>query len=193
MFQNNSGTRPVGPPNSYLASPFFPCKWRPSLQSGFVKKLCGTQANKALGFPAGERRGSTQNSCQLKSWPGQLLPKTKLPPKGGNSICSFVDTGVLPGDSRPAVWSWVWPGIAQKAFLSEASSWGLQCMFYLYLPTKTKEVSSLAQGGEKRLFLIYNPCFKPGPRILKLTSFIYFALTEHTTETVLVSSPTSLM
>lgn len=42
------------------------------------------------------------------------MPKTKLPPKGGNPICSFVDTGVLPGDSRPAVWDWVWPGIAQK-------------------------------------------------------------------------------
>lgn len=54
---------------------------------------------------------------------------------------------------------------------------------------KTKEVSGLAQGGmgEGRLALIYNPYFKPRPRILRLTSFIYFALTKHTTEAVLPS------
>lgn len=49
-----------------------------------------------------------------------------------------------------------------------------------------------AGGGRRgrRLVLIYNPYFKPRPRILKLTSFIYFALTEHTTEAVL-PRPTS--
>lgn len=50
-----------------------------------------------------------------------------------------------------------------------------------------------SRGGRgRRLVLIYNPYFKPRPRILKLTSFIYFALSEHTTEAVL-PSPTSLM
>lgn len=67
-------------------------------------------------------------------------------------------------------------------------------MFKLYLAMKTKEVSDLAQWGGwgRRLVLIYNPYFKPRPRILKLTSFIYFALTEHTTAAAL-PSPTSLM
>lgn len=127
MFQNNSGTRPVGPPDSYLASPFFPSKWRPSLHRALAETSVGPRVTGGRGVALNFVK--SQLTQPLKSWLGQQLPKTKVPPKGGNSICSFVDTGVLPGDFRPAVWDRVWPGIAQKAFPSEASSWGLQCMF----------------------------------------------------------------
>lgn len=60
------------------------------------------------------------------------------------------------------------------------SSWGLQCIIKLYLATQTREVSGFTQGVEERLFLIYNSSFKPEPRMLKLTLFIYFALMKYT-------------
>lgn len=98
MFQNSSGTRPVGPPDSYLASPFFSCKWRPSLQASFGRNLYGMQENKALSFLAEERKGSTHSflvTTVSEKLPWATVAKDKrFHLKGGNSICSFVDSGV---------------------------------------------------------------------------------------------------
>lgn len=110
MFQNSSGTRPAGPPDSCQASPLSPCKQRPNLQSSFGRNLCGTQDKKALSL-AEERKGSTHNSLHSQlttaseKLPWAAVAKDKRSHlKGRNSICSFVDTGVLPGDWRPTVW-----------------------------------------------------------------------------------------
>lgn len=145
----------------------------------------------------GRREGSKQSTynsqfttASEKLFWATIAKDKRFHLKGRNSICSFVDTGVLTGNSRPTEWDCVWPGIAQKAFPLR-SQFLRPSVYVLTIFGNENQRGQWLRSGGKKLFLIYNPCFKRGPRILKLTSFIYFALTEHTT--IILSSPTSLL
>lgn len=153
MFQNSSGTRPVGPPDIYLASPFFPCKWRWSFQSSFGKTLPGTRDNKASCSCAGERRGSPCPGSEppLKSCLEQQMPRQKVHLKGGNIISSFVDTGVLPGHWRSTVQDCAQPGIVQQALLSEASSGGHSVYVLTIFGNANRRGQWLSSGWEKAI------------------------------------------
>lgn len=86
----------MGPPDSYLASPFFPCRWRPSPSPALAETSVGRRVTRP--FPSWLKKGRaallalSQSPVYKDVWKaalGNSCQRQKVPPQGWKLYLQF--------------------------------------------------------------------------------------------------------